>query len=57
MKEWLDKEVGRVLPKSPMAEVIGYALNTAKALERYLEAGFLEIDNGASGAADSGRWR
>ena len=47
IKEWLDKEVGRVLPKSLMAEVIGYALNQ-KALERYLEAGFLEIDNGAS---------
>src|SRR5271157_3502123 len=48
IKEWLDKEVGQVLPKSPMAEAIGYALNHWKALERYLEAGFLEIDNGAS---------
>jgi transposase len=48
IKEWLDKEVGQVLPKSPMAEAIGYALHHWKALERYLEAGFLEIDNGAS---------
>ena len=48
IKEWLDKEVGQVLPKSPMAEAIGYALNHWKALERYLEVGFLEIDNGAS---------
>ena len=48
IKEWLDKEVGQVLPKSPMAEAIGYALNHWKALERYLEASFLEIDNGAS---------
>ena len=31
-----------------MAEAIGYALNHWKALERYLEVGFLEIDNGAS---------
>ena len=44
IKEWLDKEVGQVLPKSPLAEAIGYALNHWKALE----AGFLEIDNGAS---------
>jgi transposase len=48
IKEWLDKEVGQDLPKSPMAEAIGYALNHWKALERYLEVGFLEIDNGAS---------
>ena len=48
IKEWLDKEVGQVLPKSPMAEAIGYALNHWKALERYLEASFLELDTGAS---------
>ena len=48
IKEWLDKVVGQVLTKSPMAEAIGYALNHWKALERYLEAGFLEIDNGAN---------
>jgi transposase len=48
IKEWLGKEVEQVLPKSPIAEAIGYALNHWKALERYLEAGFLEIDNGAS---------
>jgi transposase len=35
----------QVLPKSPMAEAIGYALNNWTALIRYTEAGFLEIDN------------
>ena len=34
-----------VLPKSPMAEAIGYALNNWTALVRYTEAGFLAIDN------------
>jgi hypothetical protein len=49
LKEWLDhEEQQRVLPKSPIGEAIGYARNHWGALERYLEAGFLEIDNGAS---------
>jgi transposase len=49
LKEWLDHEdQQRVLPKSPIGEAIGYARNHWGALERYLEAGFLEIDNGAS---------
>jgi transposase len=34
-----------VLPKSPMAEAMGYALNNWSALIRYTEAGFLSIDN------------
>ncbi|HWT83025.1 MAG TPA: IS66 family transposase, partial [Candidatus Methylomirabilis sp.] len=46
LKEWLDQQ--QFLPKSPIGEAIGYALNHWGALERYLEAGFLEIDNGAS---------
>jgi transposase len=45
LKEWLDQQ--KALPKSPIGEAIGYALNHWVALERYLEAGFLEIDNGA----------
>ncbi len=35
-------------PKSLIGEAIGYALNHWSALIRPLEAGFLEIDNGAS---------
>ena len=37
-----------MLPKSPIGEAIAYALNHWAALIRPLEAGFLEIDNGAS---------
>ena len=44
-KAWLDNEHDRVLPKSPMAEAFGYALNNWTALIRYTEAGFLSIDN------------
>jgi transposase len=45
---WLEGEREKVLPKSPIGEAIGYALNHWAALMRPLEAGFLEIDNGAS---------
>jgi hypothetical protein len=34
-----------VLPKSPVAEALGYALNNWAALVRYTEAGFLATDN------------
>ena len=34
-----------MLPKSPMAEALGYALKNWAALGRYTEAGFLDIDN------------
>lgn len=44
-RAWLDAERVEVLPKSPMAEAIGYALNNWTALTRYTEAGFLTIDN------------
>jgi transposase len=42
---WIEKEQSEVLPKSPMAEAFGYALNNWSALVRYTEAGFLAIDN------------
>lgn len=45
---WLVAEQPKVLPKSPIGEAIGSALNHWDALIRPLEAGFLEIDNGAS---------
>ena len=45
---WLEAEQPKVLPKSPIGEAIGYSLNHWAALIRPLEAGFLEIDNGAS---------
>jgi transposase len=48
IRTWLDAQQPGVLPKSPIGEAIGYALNHWGALIRPLEAGFLEIDNGAS---------
>jgi transposase len=45
---WLEARRPEVLPKSPMGEAIGYALNNWAALVRYTEAGFLAIDNNAS---------
>jgi hypothetical protein len=48
IRGWLDAQQPEVLPKSPIGEAIGYALNHWGALIRPLEAGFLGIDNGAS---------
>jgi transposase len=48
VRAWLDRERSDVLPKSPIGEAVGYALNHWGALMRPLEAGLLEIDNGAS---------
>ncbi len=45
---WLTAQRPEVLPKSPMAEAIGYALNNWEALRRYTAAGFLAIDNNAA---------
>jgi hypothetical protein len=44
-REWLEAQPQEALPKSPMGEAIGYALNNWTALVRYTEAGFLAIDN------------
>jgi len=41
-----------VLPKSPAAAAVRYALNQWQALTRFLEDGDLEIDNGASERAN-----
>lgn len=48
IKAWLDAEQKLVLPRSPMAAAIGYALNQWAALNRYVEHGFLNIDNNAA---------
>jgi transposase len=44
-KTWLEAQRTEVLPKSPLGEAIGYALNNWSALIRYTDAGFLSIDN------------
>jgi transposase len=43
--QWLEAQRPEVLPKSPLGEALGYALNNWTALVRYTEAGFLDIDN------------
>ena len=46
--KWLRDEKKNVLPKSPIGQAIGYALNNWKALKRYVDRGFLNIDNNAA---------
>jgi transposase len=45
IKTWLDTEQKLVLPRSPMAQAIGYMLNQWDALCIYTTQGFLNIDN------------
>lgn len=44
-KQWLEGNLIGLLPKSPTAAAIHYTLSNWKALMRYTEAGFLDIDN------------
>jgi transposase len=48
LKKWLDEEKAKALPKSALGQAIGYALNNWEALGRYLEQGYLAIDNNLS---------
>ncbi|MBY0230534.1 MAG: IS66 family transposase [Gemmataceae bacterium] len=43
--KWLEKEQAGTLPKSPLGQAIGYARNNWAALGRYLDGGYLAIDN------------
>ena len=45
---WLQQERTRALPKTPLGQAIGYARNNWAALVRYLEQGYLAIDNNLS---------
>jgi transposase len=45
MYQWLKQEQTKTLPKSPIGQAIGYALNHWEALTRYSAHGFLAIDN------------
>jgi transposase len=45
VKIWLDAEKELVLPRSPMGGAITYVLNQWAALNRYVEQGYLKIDN------------
>lgn len=46
-RTWLEVSLRSLLPKSPTAGAIGYALAHWQALTRYLESGILDIDNNA----------
>ena len=48
LKRWLDEQRPQALPKSPLGQAIGYALNHWEALQRYLQQGYLAIDNNLS---------
>jgi len=45
LRQWLEAEQPKVLPKSLMSRAIAYALRHWQALTRYLDDGFLAIDN------------
>ena len=45
LRAWLETEQGEVLPKSLIGQAIAYALRHWQALRRYLDHGFLAIDN------------
>ena len=48
LKRWLDGQRPKALPKSPFGQAVGYALNNWEALGRYVERGYLAIDNNLS---------
>jgi hypothetical protein len=48
MRQWLDEPPGTVLPKSPLNVALVYARNNWAALRRYLDAGWLALDNNLS---------
>jgi transposase len=48
LKKWLDENKSKVLPRSALGQAIGYALNNWTALCRYVEEGYLAIDNNLS---------
>jgi transposase len=52
LKKYLDTIREEVLPKSPAAKAVRYALNQWEALTRFLKDGDLEIDNGATERAN-----
>jgi len=45
---WLLEQQPRALPKSPLGEAVSYALSNWAALMRYMDQGYLSIDNNLS---------
>jgi transposase len=48
LKAYLERERSKVLPKSPIAQAMGYTLSNWEALVRYAQDGDLEIDNNSA---------
>jgi transposase len=48
MGEWLERTRNVVLPKSPLADALRYTANQWTALNRFLEAGYLSLENNAA---------
>jgi transposase len=48
LERWLEQQRAAALPKSPLGQAITYARNNWVALGRYLDAGFLSLDNNLS---------
>jgi len=44
---WLDREALRLLPRSPMAQALGYVIAQWQALTRFVDVGEASIDNNA----------
>ena len=48
LSKWMAEQKPGALPKSPLGIAIGYAANNGVAWKRYLERGFLALDNNLS---------
>jgi transposase len=48
LREWIDKTIGEVLPKTKLADAFRYTLNQWPALNEFPQCGLLEIDNNAA---------
>ncbi|WP_339561637.1 transposase, partial [Pseudomonas sp. EA_65y_Pfl1_P113] len=45
LKSWLEKTQSQVTPQSALGKAVNYLASNWSRLERYVEAGFLPIDN------------
>ena len=52
LKSWLEKTQSQVTPQSVLGKAVNYLASNWSRLERYVEAGFLPIDNNASRASN-----
>jgi transposase len=48
IRKWMDRVAPTALPKGPLGQAISYARGNWAALNRYLDEGYLEIDNNAA---------